>query len=213
GLLWVEKWLQKEYMARYGMDYRSYLTQSWYEPCGASRLGYVPTRHLPLHRLVPTEVDTLWRKSTVHGQVHDPMADLMGGVAPHAGLFGTASDVARVMMPLVTGYFPGSAKVDPSTVSRFTTAYFAGNRRGLLWDKPLAGSNQAAAPRSYGHSGFTGTYVWTDPETGLILVFLSNRIHPNAEPNLLARSNLRTDLWDLFYKEVKASENPPSRIP
>jgi len=213
GLIWVEKWLQKEYMARYGMDYRSFLTQAWYEPCGASRLGYVPTRRLPLHRLVPTEVDTLWRKSTVHGQVHDPMADLMGGVAPHAGLFGTASDVARVMMPLVTGYFPGSAKVDPSTVSRFTTAYFAGNRRGLLWDKPLAGSTQAAAPRSYGHSGFTGTYVWTDPETGLILVFLSNRIHPNAEPNLLARSNLRTDLWDLFYKEVKATSKPPSSIP
>ena len=213
GLLWVEKWLQKEYMARYGMDYRSFLTQAWYEPCGASRLGYVPTRRLPLHRLVPTEVDTLWRKTTVHGQVHDPMADLMGGVGPHAGLFGTASDVARVMMPLVTGYFPGSAKVDPSTVSRFTTAYFAGNRRGLLWDKPVPGSTQAAAPRSFGHSGFTGTYVWADPETGLILVFLSNRIHPNAEPNLLARSNLRTDLWDLFYKEVKASLNPPTRIP
>jgi CubicO group peptidase (beta-lactamase class C family) len=213
GLLWVEKWLQKEYLARYGMDYRSYLTQAWYQPCGASRLGFVPTLRLPLHRLVPTELDTLWRKTTVHGKVHDPMADLMGGVAPHAGLFGTAADVARVMMPLVTGYFPGSARVDASTVSRFTTAYFAGNRRGLLWDKPLPGSTQAAAPRSFGHSGFTGTYVWTDPETGLILVFLSNRIHPKAEPNLLARSNLRTDLWDLFYKEVKASANPSSRIP
>jgi beta-glucosidase-like glycosyl hydrolase/CubicO group peptidase (beta-lactamase class C family) len=205
GLLWFEKWLQKEYQTTYGQDYRSFLAKAWYEPCGATRLQFQPSATMDLWRIAPTEYDTLWRKGVVHGRVHDPMAELMGGVAPHAGLFGTASDVARVMMPLVTGYFPGSARVDAATLSRFTSAYTVGNRRGLLWDKPLAGSTQAAAPRSFGHSGFTGTYVWVDPETGLILVFLSNRIHPHAEPNRLARSNLRTDLWDLFYREVQGS--------
>ncbi|MGA1330008.1 MAG: glycoside hydrolase family 3 N-terminal domain-containing protein [Bacteroidia bacterium] len=205
GLLWFEQWLQNEYRSRYGQDYRSFLAKAWYEPCGATRLRFQPTTTMDLWRIAPTEYDTIWRKSLVHGRVHDPMAELMGGVAPHAGLFGTASDVARVMMPLITGYFPGSARVDPATVSRFTSPYNTGNRRGLLWDKPLTGSTQAAAPRSFGHSGFTGPYVWADLETGLILVFLSNRIHPNAEPNRLARSNLRTDLWDLFYREVQRS--------
>jgi CubicO group peptidase (beta-lactamase class C family) len=131
------------------------------------------------------------------------MAYALGGIAAHAGLFGTASDVARVLMPLVTGYFPGSAKVDSATLSLFTSRYFYGNRRGLLWDRPLQYSSQAKASRSFGHAGFTGTYCWVDPESGLILVFLSNRIHPRSEPNLLAKSNLRTDLWDLFYSNLK----------
>jgi beta-glucosidase-like glycosyl hydrolase/CubicO group peptidase (beta-lactamase class C family) len=203
GLLWVERWLQREAQIRGMGDYRESLHKNWYKPCGAGRLGYRPSGRMPLSRIAPTAMDTLWRKRLMHGEVHDPMAYALGGIAAHAGLFGTASDVARVLMPLVTGYFPGSAKVDSATLSLFTSRYFSGNRRGLLWDRPLQYSSQAKASRSFGHAGFTGTYCWVDPESGLILVFLSNRIHPRSEPNLLAKSNLRTDLWDLFYSNLK----------
>jgi beta-glucosidase-like glycosyl hydrolase/CubicO group peptidase (beta-lactamase class C family) len=202
GLLWVERWMQQEAQNRGLGDYREYLQEHWYAPCGASRLGYRPMDKFPLARIAPTALDTIWRKKLIHGEVHDPMAYTMGGIAPHAGLFGTASDVARVLMPLVTGYFPGSAKVDASTLALFTSSYFPGNRRGLLWDRPIPGSSQARAMHSFGHSGFTGTYCWVDPSSGLIMVFLSNRIHPHTEPNLLAKSNLRTDLWDLFYSSL-----------
>lgn len=202
GLLWVDRWLQREFQVRGLGNYREYLQENWYKPCGASRLGYRPLEKISLLRIAPTAVDTVWREKLIHGEVHDPMAYAMGGIAPHAGLFGTASDVARVLMPLVTGYFPGSARVDSTTLAMFTSSYFPGNRRGLLWDRPIPGSSQAKASRSFGHSGFTGTYCWVDPASGLIMVFLSNRIHPRAEPNLLAKSNLRTDLWDLFYSSL-----------
>ncbi len=207
GLLLVDRCLQRESEARGIQDYRVSLQKNWYEPCGASRLGYRPTEKFALNRIAPTAMDTVWRKKLMHGEVHDPMAYAMGGIAPHAGLFGTASDVVRILMPLVTGYFPGSAKVDSATLALFTSNYFPGNRRGLLWDRPIPGSSQAKAKRSFGHSGFTGTYCWVDPETGLIMVFVSNRIHPRTEPNLLAKSNLRTDLWDLFYASIKAKSH------
>lgn len=202
GILLADRWLQQLSLQRYGEGYRTRLEREWYRPCGATRLGYRPLERFPQHRIAPTEHDTLWRGKVVHGEVHDPMAALLGGVAPHAGLFGTASDVARVLMPLVTGYFPGRARVDSATLALFTSMVFPGNRRGLFWDRPVPGSYQALAPRSFGHSGFTGTYCWADPASGLILVFLSNRIHPHASPNLLAQSNLRTNLWELFHREV-----------
>lgn len=207
SLLWVDRWLETEFKARGIQDYRKNLREKWYEPCGASRLVYRPLDKFPISRVAPTEMDVSWRKKLIQGEVHDPMAYVMGGIAPHAGLFGTATDVARILMPLVTGYFPGSAKVDSATLALFTSSYFPGNRRGLLWDRPIPGSSQAKAPRSFGHSGFTGTYCWVDPETGLIMVFVSNRIHPRSEPNLLAKSNLRTDLWDLFYANIKSTSH------
>ncbi|MBM3929702.1 MAG: beta-lactamase family protein, partial [Sphingomonadales bacterium] len=207
GLLWVDRCLQRLAESRGIRDYRQNLQKNWYEPCGANRLGYRPTEKFALNRIAPTAMDSVWRQKGMHGEVHDPMAYAMGGIAPHAGLFGTATDVVRILMPLVTGYFPGSAKVDSATLALFTSSYFPGNRRGLLWDRPIPGSSQAKAPRSFGHSGFTGTYCWVDPETGLIMVFVSNRIHPRSEPNLLAKSNLRTDLWDLFYANMKATSH------
>lgn len=207
GLLWVDRCLQRLAESRGLRDYRQNLQKNWYEPCGANRLGYRPTEKFALNRIAPTAMDSIWRRKLIHGEVHDPMAYAMGGIAPHAGLFGTATDVARILMPLVTGYYPGSAKVDSATLALFTSSYFPGNRRGLLWDRPIPGSSQAKAPRSFGHSGFTGTYCWVDPETELIMVFVSNRIHPRSEPNLLAKSNLRTDLWDLFYANMKATSH------
>lgn len=207
GLLWVDRCLQRLAESRGLRDYRQNLQKNWYEPCGANRLGYRPTEKFALNRIAPTAMDSIWRRKLMHGEVHDPMAYAMGGIAPHAGLFGTATDVARILMPLVTGYYPGSAKVDSATLALFTSSYFPGNRRGLLWDRPIPGSSQAKAPRSFGHSGFTGTYCWVDPETELIMVFVSNRIHPRSEPNLLAKSNLRTDLWDLFYANMKATSH------
>lgn len=202
GLLWVNRWLQREGRLRGMGDYREYLKKNWYQPCGAGRLGYLPLSRMSLKRIAPTAMDSLWRKRLIHGEVHDPMAYALGGIAPHAGLFGTASDVTRILMPLITGYYPGAARVDSATLALFTSSYFPGNRRGLLWDRPIPGSAQARASSSFGHSGFTGTYCWVDPDSGLLLVFLSNRIHPRAEPNLLAKSNLRTDLWELFYSNL-----------
>jgi CubicO group peptidase (beta-lactamase class C family) len=82
GLLWVERWMQQEAQNRGLGDYREYLQEHWYAPCGASRLGYRPMDKFPLARIAPTALDTIWRKKLIHGEVHDPMAYTMGGIAP-----------------------------------------------------------------------------------------------------------------------------------
>ncbi len=183
----------------------------FYKPMGLSYMGFNPLERFEPEQIVPTELDTLFRKQLIHGHVHDPAAAMLGGVSGHAGLFSNAMDLAAFFqMLLQEGTYAGKQYLKPETVREFTAAHFQGNnnRRGLGFDKPSirpgeAGpSAQRASVSSYGHSGFTGTYAWVDPREDLVYVFLSNRVHPDASNRKIIETNLRTSIHQLVYEAL-----------
>jgi len=193
-----------------------YLSSSFYRPMGLATLGYKPAERFPLERITPTELDNEFRKQLVHGFVHDPAAAMLGGVAGHAGLFGRSADVAAMMQLFIQkGYYGGRQYIDPKIVDEFTRQQFPldQNRRGMGFDKPLPVYSQQgpvcrnASLESYGHSGFTGTYAWADPKNGLIYVFLSNRIHPDASNRKLTQMDLRTKIHQVMYEILNETDN------
>ncbi|MDR1739410.1 MAG: serine hydrolase, partial [Bacteroidales bacterium] len=186
-----------------------FATDSFYKPMGLKNIGYHPLQWVSLSRIAPTENDTLFRKQVVKGYVHDPLIALSGGVGGSAGLFGNAYDVAVLCrMLLQGGVYADKQYLQPETIALFTSSDFSSewNRRAGGFDKPLLKPNgtspccEQASPSSFGHSGFTGTYFWVDPEHDLIYIFLSNRIYPNASPNKLASMNIRTKIQELLYE-------------
>lgn len=206
-----------------------YVQTHFYDSLGLSRLTYRPLDKFPLARIVPTECDTAWRHRTIRGYVHDPMVALFGGAGGSAGLFGTAHDVAvMAQMLLQYGQYGGQRYIDSGTVAMFGCSAFssAKNRRGGGFDKrPLEEDAPSpcalsASPQSFGHSGFTGTYFWVDPEKELVYVFLSNRVHPYPQPNLLLRLSIRTDIQDYIYglwrnlpeNRMALQENTPADV-
>lgn len=187
-----------------------YVKKYFYAPLGLTTMGYLPRYRFDLERIVPTELDALFRKQLVHGDVHDPGAAMCGGVGGHAGVFSNANDVA-VMMQLFlnNGEYGGERYIDSSTVSYFTRRHFGdSNRRGLGFDKPADDPERSpvaecASVSSFGHTGFTGTLAWADPEKDLVYVFLSNRVHPSAEVNYLARYGIRTSIQEVIDEAIK----------
>lgn len=186
-----------------------YLKENFYDPMHLTSIGYCPLHWRTRETIIPTEEDLTFRKQLLWGDVHDQMAALMGGVSGHAGLFANAHDLAVItQMFLDEGKFEGKQLLKPQTIRYFTTAPFTANknRRGLGFDKlPLEkkGSSTAslsASMKSYGHTGFTGTFFWADPVNKLAIVFLSNRVCPSADPNNLAKLNIRTLLHDVLYE-------------
>jgi CubicO group peptidase (beta-lactamase class C family) len=148
----------------------------------------------------------------LHGKVHDESAALLGGISGHAGLFSSANDLAKLMqLYLNRGQYGGDTLIAAHAVDTFTRAHFAelGNHRGLGFDKlPLNYSestlpSKAAGPASFGHSGYTGTFTWADPDTGLLLVFLSNRVHPTRNNSLISTLRIRTRIHDAAYQSIQ----------
>jgi beta-glucosidase-like glycosyl hydrolase/CubicO group peptidase (beta-lactamase class C family) len=191
-----------------GQPFDEYVTEKYYKPMGLPSMRYNPLKYFHKGRIVPTELDTSFRKQLVHGYVHDPGAAMLGGVCGHAGLFSNANDQAKLMqMYLQGGYYGGHQYLRSETIEEFTRLQFPldENRRGIGFDKPypeydsLGPVCEGASLRSYGHSGFTGTYTWADPENGLVYVFLSNRVYPDANNYKLLKMDLRTDLHQLVY--------------
>ncbi len=189
-------------------DMDEFVNTNFYAPLGLSTMTYKPLQKFGLERIIPTENDTVFRQQLVHGYVHDPGAAMLGGVSGHAGLFSNASDLAKLMqMYLQEGYYGGRQYLLAETVREFTRQQFPlnENRRALGFDKPypeydpLGPVCESASLKSFGHSGFTGTYTWADPEKGLLYVFLSNRVCPDASNSKLLKMNLRTDLHQLIY--------------
>lgn len=184
---------------------------SIFKECGVN-LCYLPYRKNSMSFIVPTEDDKIFRKQLIHGFVHDPGAALLGGVAGHAGLFGKAEDVARMMhIFLNKGITPEGKKIFDSSVVRRYTSYVYPDvcRRGLCFDKPEPDANKNSpvhsqcSPISFGHSGFTGTFAWADPDNKLVFVFLSNRIHPSAENDKINKLHVRGKLHREFYDIIK----------
>jgi beta-N-acetylhexosaminidase len=185
-----------------------FVGQNLYEPLGASRMGFLPLQRFSPREIAPTENDVLFRKSLLVGVVHDQGAAMHGGTAGHAGLFGSATDLMKLgQMLLQEGSYGGVRYYKPETVRLFSQKQFMTNRRGLGWEKPAVGSYQTptsiwASPRTYGHTGFTGTCIWIDPEFNLVYVFLSNRVHPDMTNNKLLTANIRSRIQDVIYQSI-----------
>ena len=183
-----------------------FLDQNLYDPLGMSTC-YSPLCQFPLQNIVPTELDVAFREELIQGFVHDRNAAVFGGVSGHAGLFGSALDIAKLLqMHLQMGHYGDSRYFYPETIKLFTDRQFVGNRRGIGWDKPgLAADgpvSNLASDRTFGHTGFTGTGIWADPEEELIFVFLSNRVYPSADNLKLVELNIRTRIQDLAYGAI-----------
>ena len=187
-----------------------YLEQEFYYPMGLNHICYKPLSHFTREQIAPTENDTVFRKQLIWGDVHDQAAAMFGGISGHAGLFSNARDLACIMQMLLDGgEYQGIRYLKPETIRYFTSAPFAksnDNRRGIGFDKlPLEKKGSCTASKSgsmrgFGHTGFTGTFVWADPANDLIIIFLSNRVYPDAEPNRLVRTGVRTALHDILYE-------------
>ena len=180
-----------------------------YKPLGALTTTFNPLEKFPLDRIVPSEEDNYYRYETVQGYVHDMGAAMQGGVGGHAGLFSDANDVAKIMqMYLQEGFYGGDRFFDARTIKKFNTCYFCNKnvRRGVGFDKPdprgKGPACECVSPKSFGHSGFTGTYTWVDPEEELVYVFLSNRTYPTAANTLLVKSGLRTRIQGAIYAAI-----------
>ncbi len=179
----------------------------FYKKLGMENLSYVPLKNLNIDRIVPTEYDYIFRSQLVKGYVHDMGAAMLGGVGGHAGIFANANDLAKLMqMYLNRGIYGDERYINSSTIDLFTKAHFLdnNNRRGLGFDKPepIKGGPACseASLSSFGHTGFTGTIAWADPETELLYIFLSNRIHPDADNLKLLKMNVRTEIMKEIYK-------------
>ncbi|UZD23467.1 serine hydrolase [Algoriphagus halophytocola] len=196
-----------------GTAYQSYLEENFYQPLGAHTLGYLPQGKNYVNHIVPTEVDSLFRKTLVKGWVHDENAALKGGVSGNAGLFATADDLAKLMLFYQNyGEVDGVQLISAKTVKEFTEVQFPANenRRGLGFDKPYLDNTELplaeaypsplASPTSFGHSGFTGTFVWADPEKKLTFIFLSNRVYPSRDHRKLYSLKIREAIQDVFYR-------------
>lgn len=185
-----------------------FLSQNLYEPLGAYTTGYLPLLRFPIRQIAPTENDRLFRKSLLIGNVHDQGAAMHGGVAGHAGLFSTANDLAKLgQMLLQEGRYGGLQYYKPETVRLFTRKQFENSRRGLGWDKPTPGdwngpTSLQASPKTFGHTGFTGTCMWVDPEFNVVYIFLSNRVHPDMTNNKLLSANIRSRIQDVVYQSI-----------
>lgn len=196
-----------------GESYTNYLQNHFYVPLGCETLGYLPSLKNFTNAIIPTEKDSLFRKDLVKGWVHDENAALLGGISGNAGLFGTANDLAILMqMYLQKGEYAGKRYLKEETVNEFIKVQYPenNNRRGLGFDKPLIGNDTLSlkesypapevSPESFGHSGFTGTFVWADPKNEMVFIFLSNRVYPYRSHNNIYNLNIRPALQQVFYK-------------
>ncbi len=196
-----------------GEDFVTYLNEHIYKPLGATTLGYQPDKRFSLDRIVPTENDYLFRHEPIHGPVHDEGAVMMGGISGNAGLFANANDLAKLtQMYEDMGTYGGKRYISEATMQEFTRYQFPDNdnRRGLGFDKPNLeykgdDNNTAkdASEASFGHTGFTGTLTWADPEAGLVYVFLSNRVQPTRDNTRLYQLNTRTKIQQAIYDAIE----------
>lgn len=193
------------------MPLDDYLYQNFYHNLGLQNLQFRPGLAINENRIVPTEKDKRWRKKLVQGEVHDESAALLGGVAGHAGLFSNAKDLAVLFQMLLNeGRYADKQYLAPNTIEKFIerNGY---NYRAMGFDR-LAGHSKnlryyGASLKTFGHTGFTGTCVWADPDNDLIFIFLSNRVHPYKHNDKLQKMGLRERLHKIVYKSlVKGSE-------
>jgi beta-N-acetylhexosaminidase len=192
-----------------GMTIDRYAEGEFYKPLGLKRTLYNPLRRFDSTDIAPTEIETSFRPGTICGYVHDPGAAMLGGVGGHAGLFATARDVAVIFQMLISkGTYGGKRYFKPETVDKFTAYGSKISHRGLGFDKALpkeddgGGAGDRWSALTFGHQGFTGTCVWADPASGVVFVFLSNRVYPSGSNTKINKLSVRTTAQDYIYEAL-----------
>jgi CubicO group peptidase (beta-lactamase class C family) len=185
--------------------------EQFYLSLGMNNTSFNPLNNsVEKENIPPTEIDNYFRHQIIQGYVHDMEAAMEGGVGGHAGVFSNAMDIAKMMqLYLQKGSYGGKRYFSEKTFTDFNTCYFCaeGNRRGIGFDKPqIAGTPGptcgCASLTSFGHTGFTGTMTWADPDEELIYVFLSNRTFPESTVNKLSKENIREDIQKVIYESI-----------
>ena len=197
-----------------GQPLQEFVEARVFEPLSMVDTGFRPVEAVR-SRVAPTENDP-WRGRLLHGEVHDENAFALGGVAPHAGLFGTASDLARfAQMMLNGGVLEHRRIVSRATIELFTEkAGLAGSTRALGWDTKSPEKSSAGvlfSPRSYGHTGFTGTSMWIDPDRALFVILLTNRVHPTRDNKQIR--TIRPRVADAAVRALADPRLPPPVTP
>jgi CubicO group peptidase (beta-lactamase class C family) len=203
-----------------GQKWYNFVTDSIYKKIGAAEMGFNPYKKFPPDRIVPTEYDSLFRKQQLHGTVHDEAAAMQGGISGHAGLFSDANDLMKLMeLYRRMGEYGGEQLISRDVMEDYTKVQFPenNNRRGLGFDKPLLNNSmlsqndsypaKSASPESFGHSGYTGTFVWVDPVAEITYVFLCNRVYPTRRNELLYNMNIRSDMLQAIYDSIIKKES------
>jgi CubicO group peptidase (beta-lactamase class C family) len=199
-----------------GQIWYEYVAENIYRKIGAGEMGFNPYLKYPLSRIVPTEYDSLFRKQQLHGTVHDEGAAMLGGISGHAGIFSTANDLMKLLeLYRRMGDYGGEQLISKDVMKKYTTAQFPenNNRRGLGFDKPLLNNSElsqndayptkGASMSSFGHAGYTGTFVWIDPEYEISYIFLSNRVYPTRNNNIISDLNIRTEILQAVYDSIE----------
>ncbi|SEW09363.1 glycoside hydrolase family 3 N-terminal domain-containing protein [Chitinophaga arvensicola] len=196
-----------------GKKLNDYVRETFYAPMGLATTGFLPRERFALTEIVPTEREYSFRMQLLRGDVHDPGAAMFGGVAGHAGLFSNAHDLGVIMQMLLNkGSFNGVQYIKPATVDLFTAYNSNISRRGLGFDKPEKDNStrrepypaKSASAATFGHTGYTGTCVWADPTSGLVFIFLSNRVYPNGGANTkLTALHTREKMFEAVYESTR----------
>jgi len=204
-------YILKQYIEKhYNMPLNELVQNHFYKSLGANNTLYNPYKTVSNKNIAPTEEDDYYRYQKVQGYVHDMGAAMQDGVGGHAGVFSNANDIAKIMqMFLQKGYYGGVRYLKPETIDKFNTCHFCHKkvRRGIGFDKPQLGESGptcgCVSMTSFGHSGFTGTYTWADPEEDLVYVFMANRTYPSSKgKNKLLRENIRTNIQEAIYEAI-----------
>jgi CubicO group peptidase (beta-lactamase class C family) len=187
-----------------GSSLDAYVRAEFFDPLKMVNTTFRPSRAV-WEQIAPTEYDSTWRKALLQGTVHDENAAALGGMAGHAGLFSTASDLSIFMQMIINkGTYGGTRFLSDNTVTLFTRRQLAGSTRALGWDtKSETGSSAGKmfSSTSFGHTGFTGTSIWVDPERKLFVVFLTNRVHPTRANTKINR--VRPQLHDIVVQALR----------
>ena len=186
-----------------GLNFENYFYNTFINKKEITLL-FNPTNVFSKKIIVPSEYDSIFRKELVHGFVHDEAASFMGGISGNAGLFGNAQSVGSLLNFLG----PNSTLFKQATIYKFTSYAFKNSkiRRGLGFDKPYSNDEYGEYPNknlskdSFGHTGFTGTMFWVDPEKKFTIVFLTNRVYPSRKNQSFYENNVRSKLIDLLLK-------------
>ena len=200
----------KEYLEKNTSKHLDVLAENnFYKILGANRMLYNPLRKYSKDEIIPTEIDNYFRYDTIQGYVHDMAAAMQGGIGGHAGVFANSLDVAKMMqMYLQQGNYGNHQFITKETFNKFNTCYYCKdeNRRGVGFDKPQLGESGptcgCVSMTSFGHTGFTGTMAWADPEKEIVYIFLSNRTYPEAKTNVLSRENIRENIQKIIYESI-----------
>lgn len=205
-----------------GMPLDQYVQKTFYGPMGMTTTGFKPFEHFGLEKVAPTEKENYFRRQLLQSYVHDEGAAMFGNVSGHAGLFSDATDLFKLYQMLLDGgIYDGVQYLKPETIKYFTAYHSDISRRGFGFDKPEKDNanrrepypSALASPETFGHTGFTGTCVWVDPQSKMVYIFLSNRVYNTRDNNLLSQLGIRGKIQDAIYKALQIEEAAKKTVP